>query len=140
MSKRWRVLIVAGCGVLGLAVYLWCTASRRVIDFAGADQIGVGMTEEEVAGLLSVPAGEHQTAPLSFRQQWQVKGLREAVQHGGAKRGAAVNVSKAWIDDYGAVCVGFGRDGRVVEAAYTDIRAWPASIQPLERFWRWLGL
>jgi hypothetical protein len=103
-----------------------------------AEAIREGMTEAEAVVVLSRPPGWYASPDTSYLGSGPV-GCLICPEGWQLPNG---DIHKGWISDAGAVCVQFGKDGRVVSSLWG-----PVSVRQAESGWpflrrlrRWLSL
>jgi hypothetical protein len=126
---RWAVLFAALAG-LGLAA-LWWAAPAPGSSWRSDHRIELGMTEQEVAAILTLPPGSHLDLAEDERLVYDhaaaaSKGVRDAAK------------GYSWVGNEGNLGVSFDAADRVVGVSFTPLRRENPSL--LDRFRRWLGL
>jgi hypothetical protein len=134
---RSRVIVLVGVALaLALAVgaqVLVLSPSAPPVRFTEdmVERIYEGMTEEEVVGVLGRPPGWYASPDIAYFGSGPM-GYWVQPEGWTLPKG---DIDKGWISDAGAVCVTFGRDGRVARRDWMDVYA-PEPESAWQRFLR----
>ena len=126
MKKRWplRLGLLAGLALFGFWFVLWLTAPEHRINEWHARQIKVGMTLDEVVGILNAKPGHQSSNPLPERRRADIRLSQAHFQAeivmrlrttSGDEHLLDGSRCEQWLTDHFAVLVWFDTTGKVLD-------------------------
>jgi hypothetical protein len=132
MTSRWLLWSGAAVAVCIALAVAWVFLPQERIGPAAYDRIKVGMTRQQVEGIIGLPTGDYYTGPRSpssmsgpYGTLNKEAGVRRSDLSDGprgfaSRDGRRVKLEQWWGDNY-IVEVGFGEDGAAVGCDLYDV-------------------